>query len=315
MKLLMTKIALMSACLMMSACVFSDSPGKPGALTKEAAKKIANPGEDLCDVYNWYGDGECDTFCENADPDCGIQCDAIPVCENGYHEVLACRSDIECVGVTVCGTTIQCQPDIDCLSILSQPFRECPEGYDLVDECAPDAGDCFIDEGFCGSPEIICQASRCEDAGPVCPPGMHPAQDWASCGEENPCVPDIECDAYPSCADGMVEVESCNDAQDTQCIEETLCGTTISCRPIDICDFELSCAEGYVEIESCPTDANCYEETACGQKISCIEGVVNCLAYPVCPADTKEVPVCDPNKMCSSATMCGVTILCQDAAP
>jgi hypothetical protein len=322
MKLLMTKIALMTACLTMSACVFSDAPGKPGALTKEAAKKITNPGEDLCDVYNWYGDGECDMFCENADPDCDIQCDAIPVCDEGFYEVGVCGVAYGCVEKTLCGTTIRCAPEeIYCLSGLSQPYQECPEGYEIVEECSPDRGECYEVEAFCGVPSLFCQATNNCDAYPSCPLDTYEVEQCLDgdngcfqqsiCGYTIYCTQDIYCDAYPTCPDAMVEVESCNDAQDIQCIEETLCGTTISCRPIDICDFELSCAEGYVEIQSCPTDTNCYEETACGKTISCMEGVVNCLAYPACPPDTKEVPVCDPNTMCPTVTMCGVTIICQ----
>jgi len=310
MKLLMTKIALLTACLTMSACVFSDSPGKPGVLTKEAAAKISNPGEDLCDVYNWYGDGECDTFCENADPDCETQCDEVPVCTRGY-ETIACQPGIECYEVSLCGTTIYCQPDVDCLSLLSQPYPECPEGYDIVDECVPDGGDCLTSGGFCGLPETICQASRCEDAAPVCPEGTHPAQEWAGCGEPNPCIPDIDCNGYPTCADGMVEVESCDDAQDVYCVEETLCGTTISCAELHICDLGIGCPANYIEVESCPADTNCYEETSCGGTVMCMEVTEDCLAYPICLPGTKEVPACEPNATCTSATMCGVTIICQ----
>jgi len=30
----------------------------------------ADNGEDYCETYGWYGDGECDDFCPRADPDC-----------------------------------------------------------------------------------------------------------------------------------------------------------------------------------------------------------------------------------------------------
>lgn len=31
----------------------------------------ADSGEDYCELYGWYGDGECDDFCVTPDPDCG----------------------------------------------------------------------------------------------------------------------------------------------------------------------------------------------------------------------------------------------------
>ena len=285
MKLLMTKIAILTGCLTLSACVFSDSPGKPGALTKEAAKKITNPGEDLCDVYNWYGDGECDMFCENADPDCAVQCDGIPVCDSSSYQVEVCDSGSRCQEVSLCGATILCQQEeIYCMaSGLSQPYQECEEGYEIVEACLPNpaGGDCYEIEGFCGGPTLFCQQS------------------------------DSQCELYPVCPADMVEVEGCDNAIDIQCFEETRCGTTISCRSVEVCDFELSCGQGYVEIDSCPTDVNCYEESACGQTISCIEAAVNCLAYPVCPPDTKEVQMCAADALCPTVTMCGVTIICQ----
>lgn len=35
-----------------------------------AASGKSDAGRDLCAVYAWYGDGECDTFCAKPDPDC-----------------------------------------------------------------------------------------------------------------------------------------------------------------------------------------------------------------------------------------------------
>lgn len=48
MKLLLTKFAILTGCLTMTACVFSEQDQNPSRLTKKEAKNIANPGEDLC---------------------------------------------------------------------------------------------------------------------------------------------------------------------------------------------------------------------------------------------------------------------------
>lgn len=60
--------------------------------------------EDVCATYGYYGDGECDTFCAQPDPDCGGGGGTGDVCADyGYY------SDGEC-------DTFCAQPDPDCNS-------------------------------------------------------------------------------------------------------------------------------------------------------------------------------------------------------
>lgn len=325
MKLLITKIAILTGCLTMSACVFSDSPQKGGSLTKQDAKKIANPGEDLCDVYNWYGDGECDAFCESPDPDCDIQCDGIPVCPDGFYENQACDSISECHQVSLCGATINCQSElVYCLAGgLSPIVNDCADGYEIVESCETE--DCYEIDGYCGGPALYCQGSNNCEGEPSCPAGTYETEscddsdgdddscfEQSLCGNTIYCSDEVYCQNEPACAEGTIRVDQCDDTIDIPCYEQTICGETISCRSVGVCDFELSCGQGYVEIESCPTDVNCYEETACGKTISCIEGTANCLAYPSCPAGTEEVDYCITNAPCPTVTLCGVTITCQN---
>ncbi len=46
--------------------------GKEDGFTDTLCEWIgAEPGCDLCDELGWYGDGVCDDFCDEPDPDCG----------------------------------------------------------------------------------------------------------------------------------------------------------------------------------------------------------------------------------------------------
>jgi hypothetical protein len=56
--------------LVLTSCT-SDSPDEE--ITKEEARRQggkSDSGVDYCDLFGWYGDGICDDFCTNPDPDC-----------------------------------------------------------------------------------------------------------------------------------------------------------------------------------------------------------------------------------------------------
>ncbi len=320
---LLTRTAILTACLVLSGCVFSDSTEKPGRLTKEDAQNIPNPGEDLCDLYNWYGDGQCDTFCENPDPDCNVQCAAIPVCPGGTEQVEACSPQAECSEHTMCGTTIICESFSACLNNDSSlpPQQDCELGYEVVETCDPDARDCYILGSYCGGPELFCQALPNCEAYPSCPLDTYEVEtcfdgdqdcfDTTLCGTTIHCTPQVSnCDAYPVCPDGMTEVDVCQD--DRPCPTATLCGYTISCQEIGECKEPIACPQGYYLIAECPANTNCYEELICDTTVSCMEGTIDCLVPPMCPTGQVEVPVCHPNRPCNIIIECGMRLLCQD---
>ena len=317
----LTKIAILASCMTLSACVLAENPEKQQGMTKAQAKKIQNPGEDLCDLYNWYGDGVCDTFCENSDPDCGV-C-GVTVCPSGYYEVEACSSPGMCLEVSGCEGTLICEPEVYCLGLEADavaPQEACGPDYQLVDYCEEDGSTCYTIGGYCGGQVQYCELMVNCLAEPVCPIGSYQVEDCLEdigcfeqtmCGTTILCAEDIYCDAIPVCPDGTVEVPQC--PQDTSCFEQRVCGTTILCSGEVWCDALPACPAGYELVDSCPTDANCYEETVCGITVACLERQATCLAIPVCPADKKMVEACDPslNTPCEEITLCGTTITCQ----
>ena len=76
----LTALAVTASALLaipLSACggdnAADDGSDQPGALTKDEARAAgkADGTEDYCEYFEWYGDGICDDFCLNPDPDCG----------------------------------------------------------------------------------------------------------------------------------------------------------------------------------------------------------------------------------------------------
>jgi YVTN family beta-propeller protein len=61
-----------AALLFAAACTTQSSSTEP-TLTKDEVRALGEKGDhvDYCALYDWYGDGICDDFCKNPDPDCG----------------------------------------------------------------------------------------------------------------------------------------------------------------------------------------------------------------------------------------------------
>jgi DNA-binding beta-propeller fold protein YncE len=69
-----------TALLFASACANQET-SEP-QLSKDEVRELAGKGDqsgpDYCKIYDWYGDGICDDFCKNPDPDCAESCAATP---------------------------------------------------------------------------------------------------------------------------------------------------------------------------------------------------------------------------------------------
>ncbi len=248
-------------------------------ISKQEAE-TKNDGVDYCDTLNWYGDGVCDEFCLQPDPDCddGPVCDAVATCPAGFDELVdfECPNDgRECFWTDeVCGHSALCvQSEVACRAIPT-----CPIGTTQVDVCRDDA--------ICHS-ETLCDTT-------------------IYCEEEL-----AQCDALPVCPRGSIQVPECG--TDAACFEQSICGETILCqREEPICLGLPSCEVGYVQTEMCPPDVDCKETTVCGQTIVCMpdEDPVTCDAIPVCADGTMGWSQCPFDMMCTEVTVCGETIYC-----
>ena len=95
-----------------------DNNSSAGPLTKDEVKSFgkADRGTDYCLEFGWYGDGICDEFCPEPDPDCassaceagGGVCTGIHPdnCQNGTwadYQVFSCGEDLLGVGCCMPG--------------------------------------------------------------------------------------------------------------------------------------------------------------------------------------------------------------------
>ncbi len=61
--------SLLATTTVLGACA-SQSPTAPDKDQYRDGNGKADNGDDVCQLYGWYGDGECDAFCPQRDPDC-----------------------------------------------------------------------------------------------------------------------------------------------------------------------------------------------------------------------------------------------------
>lgn len=214
-------------------------------LKKAAAEASAsgNAQGDVCGTSGWYGDGECDTFCQDDDSvDCvpdpgGVHCAEFIEQSNGYCSRVAndpcIAQDPDCRGQIEPGT-----PDdpITCTLI-----AQLPDGV-----CTPDPTDPCV---FYQDPD--CSASGNGGSGtpsnPADPdkPGSSEPSDPSTPGSTDPTTP--ICKAVPEDADGTCSREP-NDpcrALDPDCVPDVACAEYLEvpdgvCKrdPADPCIFQ-----------------------------------------------------------------------------
>ena len=171
------------------ACVDSGG-GSPegGALTKEDARargRSADWGRDPCEEYGWYGDGVCDTFCPETDPDCGSsECSADSDCASGER----CVPGELCYHWCAAGDPSCCVGNA-CEAVASPPGSDCSSDADCAsgERCVP--GDLCYTWCAAGDPSC-CVGNTCEAVAPV---SDGECSSDADCGTGETCVPGELC--------------------------------------------------------------------------------------------------------------------------
>ena len=120
-------------------------------------------GEDICDLMNWYGDGECDTFCPRADEDCASACASDGECAVGQACVSGackeaspsgCSNDGECAVGQVCvsGACTIATTTADCggfAGLVCDPTEFCEYAAGAMCGAADQLGTCATRPDFC----------------------------------------------------------------------------------------------------------------------------------------------------------------------
>lgn len=233
----------------------------------EEAPVSDGSSEDLCDRFGWYGDGSCDDFCAQIDPDCveqeeedededeGDDEEELPSCDDG--SVLACRAlEPTCAAGEVAAVINSCWSCVDAATC--QPSTTETEG------CQDDA-DC---------PNGYCEITPACD-GPDCPPVAPSECVVPNCddGSENFCNA-----LEPTCATGETAAQQdgcwvCVDARTCQAPSmPRLCGGPgDSCDAGEYCRYEIEDMCGAADQQgvctpipqACPF-IDTPEETVCG---------------------------------------------------
>ena len=197
--------------LLMTACSGGHTQGgeEPGQSQNELKRIAAQETAagmadgDVCGQNRWYGDGVCDTFCQDADlMDCGVGCGGV-VCaafieeSNGYcsrRDDDPCISqDPDCDGDVPIGPTPYPGPDpVACAAIAEIGDGVCKR--DPADPCRFQDPDCAVD--LPGEPV------------PVDPPmggGSSPGSPGGGGGStpSDPGIPPIACAEYIELSDGV----------------------------------------------------------------------------------------------------------------
>lgn len=200
--------------------------GADGKADSSAEGKIcaligAEPTCDLCDIAGWYGDGECDTFCQQHDSDCGTYCGGWLGDTCTADEFCDFTLDATCGYADASGT---CAAKPEACTLQVDPVCGC-NGETYSNTCiANAAGTSVLHAGGCEDAGVgeQCGANVCE-VGELCCPGC-PGQEPFGCVSAAMGCPLFKCVAPPvgnACGGllglGCAVGEFCNYAPEAIC--------------------------------------------------------------------------------------------------
>ena len=293
----------------------ADTGGPPAEGSKAQARMEGKAdGWDWCEVFDWYGDGECDDFCENPDPDCEDPvepCDTDSDCPGGY-----CAHFASCLA-------IGCPPPPPSQCI----YPDCNDGSVALCEIVPP--ECGVGQVLAvqGSCYTCADARTCDPAEPrprtcgtllgdLCGENEYCEYAGDSCGTadeggtcvERPTVCTREFDPVCGC-DGNTHSNACTaNAAGVAVQHEGEC--EVICEPVTCalyCEHGFQTDERGCEVCECNPAPSCGTRggTTCGEDEYCryspdancgrtdVGGVCAPVGSGICPAVFDPVCGCD----------------------
>lgn len=182
------------ACLIFATLAACTAEVPDPTISKEEARLMggkSDTGADLCALLDWYGDGICDDFCLEPDPDCGDCPEFVTVKQSCFtFEAWECPAGTEhFVDPDACGCgCVAVEPPPICPAATEVEYHscftfdawECPAGSEQVID--PDGCGCYCQPAECPS-ETEAEYHSCFtfDAW-ECPAGSEQVIDPDGCG-------------------------------------------------------------------------------------------------------------------------------------
>jgi hypothetical protein len=114
--------------------------GGKDSMSKDDAKNMSKTDTttDFCEIYQWYGDGVCDTFCVNPDPDCG-------------NNAFSCTTSDDCTMIQAgcCGCKAEGRQDMLAVSKKAMDEGFSPDRPDCGNMMCPQVWDCVGLNALC----------------------------------------------------------------------------------------------------------------------------------------------------------------------
>lgn len=189
-----TTFALMFLAASLAACVnYSDNDDKDTDQRRaEVREQQENSEEDLCEEHRFYGDGVCDSWCPQADPDCdGEPCGDV-ICGDGQvccnESCGICAAPDEACITLHCGDVDDGDDDHNDNGDGDDDHSEPGDGEPCGDTFCGDGQVCCNDScGICTAPDEACIQIACEEEGDHGEPDdgdpEDPNDDRADCNE------------------------------------------------------------------------------------------------------------------------------------
>ncbi len=191
MKIFATALALLLVASFAACGSPADEPEGPVSISKAEARSAAGKGDhrDWCAIFDWYGDGICDDFCAEPDPDCAPE----PTCDDGSSLNPLCDIREVCADGEVSAVINGCFQCVDAETCEAPAPPSCDDGttvHPLCDarEACPSGtvsavqNGCFacVDPVTCEAPDATGQTCA-GFAGLACPSGYVCAMEAGMC--------------------------------------------------------------------------------------------------------------------------------------